>query len=71
VKFLLWFFDHLPFLACLAVGIAVGAHDRAELAVGLFVLGSLSEVMGAVSEIRADLRKSRCPNCHPLAEEAS
>ena len=56
MKFLYWFFDHLPFLACVAVGMAAGMQDRTELAVGFFILGSTSEIVGAVTKLHADVK---------------
>ena len=59
MKALAWFFDHLPFLACVAVGIAAGVHGKPELGVGLLVLGCLTEIAGSISELRRDLAADR------------
>ena len=56
-RVLLWVLEHFPFLACLTVGIVAGAKERPELAIGFFILGSLSEIAGAVSDVQRRLRR--------------
>jgi hypothetical protein len=59
VRFLGWLLDHLPTLLSFGFGFAVAVNNRAELALGFFILGILGEVSRELFALRKDVKALR------------